>query len=160
MPSLNKALKVLLLLLVIWFVYSEFFATRIKIINNTDYDIYSVKGEYYSKSIEPSSEEIDRQQRLVIAPKSEKRYTIRFGTQITKLPMNISLGWATRIYDDKGNAISVIESRGSSFVFSKEGFCNYEIIIHQHYAQARGLNKHFCYRRILLDSAKNIMLIE
>ena len=92
MSSLKKPLKVLLLFLVIWFIYSEFFATHIKLINKTNYDIYSVKGEYLSKSTDPSSEDVDAQQRLVITPKSEEQYSIRFSAQTAKHPIDISVG--------------------------------------------------------------------
>ncbi|PKG35316.1 hypothetical protein CXF65_08595 [Psychrobacter sp. Sarcosine-3u-12] len=160
MSSLNKPLKVLLLFLVVWFIYSEFFATHIKLINKTNYDIYSVKGEYLSKSTDVSSEEIDKQQRLVITPKSEEQYSIRFSAQTANHPIDISIGWDTRVYDNNGDRISMIDSQGSSFIFSEDGFCDYDIIIHEQYAEAKGSNKNFCYRRILLHYAKNIIVTE
>ena len=160
MSSRNKPLKLLLLFLTVLFIYSEFFATHIKLINKTDYDIYSVKGEYFSKSTDPSLEEIDKQQSLVITPKGETQYSIRFSTQTAKQPIDISVGWGTRVYDNDGDLVPIIESQGSDFIFSEDGFCDYEIIIHEQYAEARGYNKNFCYRRIFLHSAKNIIVTE
>lgn len=158
MSSIKSLLKLLFTLLILSLIYSEFFATHIKLVNKTNYDIYAVKGEYNTFRREPSSKELDLQQRLVIAPHSKQSYSVRFDSQITHSPVDISLGWDTRLYDEHGDSISIIEGQGSSFEFSEDGFCDYEIIIHEQYAEARGFNKYFCYRKILLHSSKNVIV--
>lgn len=155
---MKSIFKVLFILFVLRLVYSEFFATHIELVNKTNYDLYTIKGEFRSKSIEPSMKEIDNQQRLIIKPNTKESYSVRFHSQVAQYPVDISASWDTRIYDDNGDSISVMESQSSLFKFSEDGFCDYEIIIHEQYAEARGFNKNFCYRKILLHASRNIII--
>ncbi len=144
-----KLIKFLILLLILCFVYLEFFATQIEFINKTPYKIYMVKGEYNSNNIEPTTKELDNDISRIIDSYKKQFYSVSTRSQLADYPVGIYIGWNTRIYDSNGDAVSVLQNQGSSFRFSKDGFCDYEITIYQDYVETKGMNKNFCYRKIL-----------
>lgn len=146
---MKKLLTTLLLLVILGTFYVEYFVIEFEMINKTSYTLHLVKGEYSTQNSELTLDEVYNDVSMTIEPYAKQSYLISTFAQSADYPVGIYISWNTRIYDNNGDTVSVLSSKGNSFRFSAKGFCNYAITIYEDRVEANGVSKYFCYKRIL-----------
>ncbi len=149
---LKVVLVVLTILIIIYikiYLYFNFFATKISFVNNTSYLSYVAKGEHDIKYLEPTEEELNNTISVKIESQDKGVFSVLNSTLFSESPVEIYIGWHTLAKDSEGHIAFPHQSR--KFYFSDEGFCEYQITINNEYIDVTGMEKNYCYKRILVD---------
>lgn len=142
-------LIILVTLYVVVYMYYNFFVTKIYFLNNSQYISYASKGEYDIKNVDPTHEEASKEISAKIEPHAKTVFSVMNTSFFSKNPINIYLGWHTTVKNHDGDLVFPHQSR--RFYFSDKGFCEYEITLYDDNVEIKGINKNYCYKKIIID---------
>lgn len=141
-----KILKCLLMLIVgyisVSVIYSQFITPRIKIINNSGYNLKLYKSESRANSIEPTLEEVEKMLRSTVVIKPNNSYS--FGINRKYIISNEENKLNTSL---KSNSKTVISNE---FLIQKKGFCSYNIGVYDTYTDVSTNGLKFCYKKLFM----------
>lgn len=139
-------LKCLSVLIVVYIsvsgIYSYFVTPRIKVINNSDYNLKLYKSKSRADSIEPTLEEVEQMLHSIVVIEPNKSYSFGIDKKYIfsdgKNKLNTSL---------KDNSKTVISSE---FSIQEKGFCRYNIYIYNNYTDVNTVGLGFCYKKLFM----------
>lgn len=141
-----KILKCLLILIVgyisVSVIYSQFITPRIKIINNSGYNLKLYKSESRANSIEPTLEEVEKMLRSTVVIEPNNSYS--FGINRKYIISNEENKLNTSL---KSNSKTIISNE---FLIQKKGFCSYNIDVYDAYTAVSTNGLNFCYKKLFM----------
>lgn len=139
-------LKCLSVLIVVYIslsgIYSYSITPRIKIINNSDYNLKLYKSKARADSIEPTLEEVEQMLHSIVVIEPNNSYSFGIDKKYIfsdeKNKLNTSL---------KDNSKTVISNE---FLIQEKGFCRYNIYTYNKYTDVNASGLRFCYKKLFM----------